>query len=125
MKNKDFICENWKNDLIFRVFLKEKGLFIYSMTPLCAAVKGGNTEIVRLLLPLSDINQTSTDGTTPLHLAVRLGHSEITQMLLSDNRIDVNKPDVDGNTALHLAVKANQVACLELLLYYSRPISHL
>ena len=95
------------------------------MTPLFAAVKNGHTEIVRLLLPLSDINQTSTDGTTPLHIAVSLGHSEITQMLLSDKRIDVNKQNADGNTALHFAVKENQVGCLALLLAYIHPISHL
>ena len=94
-------------------------------TPLLAAVRGGHSNIVRLLLPLSDINQSSMDGTTPLHIAVSLGHREITLMLLSDNRIDVNKQDADGNTALHSAVKANQVGCLEVLLAYRHPISHL
>jgi ankyrin repeat protein len=93
-------------------------------TPLLAAVRGGHTEIVRLLLPFSDINQIGTDGLTALHIAVILGHSEITQMLLSDNRIDVNQQNADGKTALHLAIEANQAVSLDALLG-SRPISHL
>eukprot|EP00012_Vannella_robusta_P005569 CAMPEP_0206203294 /NCGR_PEP_ID=MMETSP0166-20121206/12747_1 /ASSEMBLY_ACC=CAM_ASM_000260 /TAXON_ID=95228 /ORGANISM="Vannella robusta, Strain DIVA3 518/3/11/1/6" /LENGTH=65 /DNA_ID=CAMNT_0053622511 /DNA_START=65 /DNA_END=259 /DNA_ORIENTATION=- len=62
------------------------------MTPLKAACKGGNADIIRLLLSQPDIGiNHGESGGTALYKACEQGHEEIVELLLEHPEIDVNK----------------------------------
>jgi len=76
---------------------------------LIAACKGGNLEIVKIILGLGANPNTisETHNWTPIHIAVEHGHVEIVRFLIQEGA-NPDLPDLVGMTPLHLAV---DVAC--------------
>lgn len=84
---------------------------------LCAAVRGGNLNIVNHLLDSKfppDVNHSGPQC-TPLSLSLDLGHMEISQKLLASGA-DVNLQCSDGHTPLLMATWGNQVEMVKDLL---------
>lgn len=72
-------------------------------TPLIAAARVSNVEIVRLLLqkPGCDVNAVNSDGNTALHFAASQANNRIYQMLLSAGaRMDI--PNSGGQTVFRM-----------------------
>jgi len=99
-------------------------------TPLARAAKGGDVEVVRLLLA-HGANPTlpTVQGVTPMMMAAGTGYSgrdsrgryqtdeqaaEIIQLLL-DAGVDINQRAVDGSTALHGAAGRGRNEIVKLL----------
>ncbi len=57
---------------------------IPQVTPLHIAVKTGNLELIKLLLPNSNINKADQYGFTPLHYATVGRKKEVVMLLLSE-----------------------------------------
>jgi len=75
-------------------------------TPLMKSVLMGQTDIVRLLLELDEVDVTigEKDGYTPMHGAGFQGRAEILKLLIKDRRkIDPNEFHRDGFAPLHRA----------------------
>ncbi len=85
-------------------------------TVLAAAVRGGDIEIVRMLLRRGARPDVSgRDGYTPLGLAALRGYLESARALLAAGA-DVNLRSAHGNTPLHDAVATNRLELVNLLL---------
>ena len=80
---------------------------IFTFTPLQFCAENGKSEIVQLLLPLSDINKGDEDDWTALHFAACHGHLSIVSLLLSQEGIDINKKNIFGSTPLDYARAMN------------------
>lgn len=95
----------------------------YGDTPLHAALRYGQNDIVKYLLLLicykdckSILNLQNTSGKTPLHYAILQNQPEVTKALLMLGA-DPNQPDEGGFSPLHLAVKIPDAgACVDALL---------
>jgi cytohesin len=76
-------------------------------TALHRAARGGNKEVVPLLLRKGlQAGSTNREGGTPLMLACEEGHRQVVQMLLEATQGEgVDEQDLDGMTALHYAAK--------------------
>jgi ankyrin repeat protein len=77
----------------------------HSNTPLHSAVKGGKTDVVRLLLERwpEGASKTNRSGQTPLHLAAAKGKTDMARSLLESWPEGTREKDIHGNTPLHLA----------------------
>lgn len=50
--------------------------------PLCAAAKGGNVEIIQLMVDEgADVNEADLTGKTPIQYAKEAGHNDVVQVL--------------------------------------------
>ena len=56
-----------------------------------------------LLLVGGDVNQATTDGTTPLYVASENGHTDTVAILLGTSGIQINQATDDGRTPLMMA----------------------
>ena len=65
---------------------------------------------------LEGVNQSDSEGTSPLHWTVKMGHLLATRALLNAPTIDVNATNEDGKTALMFAAEKGRVAILKELL---------
>lgn len=75
-------------------------------TPLMLVADNGNADLIRLLLPLSDINAQDYLGRTVLHAAVAGHSSPCLEAVLGAEDLDVLKvSEGEENTALHTAVR--------------------
>jgi len=94
----------------------------YGYTPLYAAVKIGDVDVVKLLLAKSgiDVNQPTRDGTTPLSFATMSENIEVVESLLTHPDIDVNRPTSNGSTLLYIVTILNKIDMMELLLAHPR-----
>lgn len=92
----------------------------FKESPLYAAVKQGNIDLVALLLANGAENTiTPKHGETPLHLAVSMNNIDMIKLLL-DHEFDINtKNRFVGNTPLHYAVINDNFDLVKLLLTYS------
>lgn len=89
-------------------------------TSLGAAVEGGSFEIVELLVPRVDIQETvDRHESNALHLAALCGHADIVRLLIP--HIDPNLTDESGRTPLMLAVASDSTAALSALMEVSDP----
>ena len=90
-------------------------------TPLFAALVGGHTEAVRMLLEHNvDIN---VDGVnTALHIASTTGSVEIVRILL-EHGLDATARGMDGKTSLHMASECGHVEVAGLLLAYGAGVT--
>ena len=86
-------------------------------SPLCAATKRGNVDVVKLLLRDAGISVdlANAAGVTPFGVACQEGHRGIAELLLR-NGADPNHETVTGITPLHAASLRGRVAIVELLL---------
>jgi ankyrin repeat protein len=89
-----------------------------SNTPLHSAVKGGKTDVVRLLLERwpEGASKTNRSGQTPLHLAAAKGKTDMARSLLEIWPQGARQKDNDGHTPLYLAIKAGKTDVVRLLL---------
>jgi uncharacterized protein len=73
-------------------------------TPLIAAVKVGNNDVVELLLVVEGIKAGAADeeGWTALHYAAQRGDAEAVRLLIQ-KKVDVNAQSKSGDTPLKLA----------------------
>lgn len=73
-------------------------------TPLIAAVKVGNNEVVELLLVTDGLKAGVADeeGWTALHYAAQRGDAEAVRLLI-EKKVDVNAQSKNGDTPLKLA----------------------
>ncbi len=95
------------------------GLLPTGDTLLLAAVEGGHTDTVRLLLEAgASVNLCDKHGDSPLSTAVRTGSEEITQLLLEHRNIRVNIRDIYGLTPLHVACIRRKPVLVKMLLDY-------
>jgi ankyrin repeat protein len=90
----------------------------HSNTPLHSAVKGGKTDVVRLLLERwpEGASKTNRSGQTPLHLAAAKGKTDMARSLLESWPQGARQKDNDGHTPLYLAIKAGKTDVVRLLL---------
>ena len=86
-------------------------------TPIHWAAYGGFTEVVKILVPLTDNPNASNEnenGATPIYWAARFGHKEIVKILapLTDNP---NVPNRYGVSPLHLAASNGHIEIVKIL----------
>jgi ankyrin repeat protein len=77
---------------------------VYGRTPFyCAVAESDDTnfELIRRLIPISDVKQADKDGFTPLHVAILKGKTNTAKLICSIS--DVNAQDKYGKTPLHTA----------------------
>ena len=67
------------------------------------------------------MNQTTTDGTTPLFIAVQKGRLPVVQLLL-DHEAAVNQADNFGTTLLIIAAQIGYLPVVVQLLLDRRPL---
>ncbi|RLN86781.1 hypothetical protein BBJ28_00026226, partial [Nothophytophthora sp. Chile5] len=85
-------------------------------TPLIAAAKRGNIEIVRLLIEKNaDVNRKRRDDMTALHLATERGHTEMVDLLLSHGA-DADAKNWERLTPLMMAATRGHEEIVKLLL---------
>ena len=75
-----------------------------------------NPEIVNKLLPISDLSQVDSSGSTALHLACEKGSEEVINILINISEIPINLKNNEGETPLHIAVKNIRLDLAEKLL---------
>jgi ankyrin repeat protein len=83
-------------------------------TALMKAVNGGNEEIVKLLLPVSDGKATNWDGNTALMEALNGENEAIVKLLLPVS--DAKSTNWDGNTTLMEAANRGNEEIVNILL---------
>ena len=85
-------------------------------TPLMLAANHGDVELVRLLVPLSDIDAQDYLGRTPLHAAVAGRSPACVETILANNP-DVGKvSEGEANTVAHTAVRFGWIDGFRLIL---------
>ena len=95
------------------VITQEKAVNIHireEMSFLCQALLNDQHKWALALLndPSTDVNHSSSNGETPLHIASRKGHTDIVRRLLQHTgKADVNQQDAFRKTPLHLAKHAD------------------
>lgn len=112
-----------KNDFESVLFLLSVHVNIHSRvqdsskyTPLHLAVQVGSEIILRnLLLAGANINDTTVQNQTALHIAAIHDHHQLCQILL-ENNINYECTDVDLNNALHLACMNGNLSTCKVLL---------
>jgi len=83
-------------------------------TPLIRAIRGDHPDIVRILSPKVDLDQSGNMGQTATYCAAANGRANILQVLIeSGARIDV--VDNQGNTPAHAAAKYGRQQCILVL----------
>ena len=85
-------------------------------TPLNAAARAGNLEIVLLLCSYVNRDKKDEYDKTPLTFAIEYGHTNIVEFLLGGDAVNVNNKDNYGNTPLHYAVKYNRIEIVKMLI---------
>jgi ankyrin repeat protein len=90
----------------------------YAETLLHSAVRGGKTDVVRLLLELwpEGASKTNTSWQTPLHFAVAKGKTDMARSLLEIWPEGTREKDIHGNTPLHYAAADGVTDTARLLL---------
>jgi len=90
----------------------------YRNTPLMEACRGGNIDIVCLLLknPHINVNLTSKSKVTTFKLACSLNRIKIVEILIKDKRTDINIMDIYGGSPLWTACHLNYVEVVKLLI---------
>ncbi|KAN0074269.1 Ankyrin repeat-containing domain protein [Elaphomyces granulatus] len=98
------------------------GYMFWQGPPLVAAIRNGHSEVVELLLGVTNIDPNARDpqATTPLYHACKTGDVSIVRQLLA--RDDVNPNTIEGSyeygaiTPLQLAISRRNTEIVELLL---------
>jgi uncharacterized protein len=87
-----------------------------SETHLCSAASANKLELLKLLISRGgDVNQKTSDGSTPLHMASINGHETIITYLLTIGA-DESLKTTEGRTALDLGAENGHVAAVAALL---------
>ena len=67
----------------------------------------------------ADVNQATSDGTTPLFLAAQNGHESCVALLIQAGA-DVRKARKDGHTPMQIATDEKREKVVTLLKFYER-----
>ena len=113
--NEDFIMKSGEKIKESMKIENTNALDINGRTPIYWASYRGDTEIIKILAPLTDNpNAPNKNGITPMHLASCLGYSEIVKILvpLTDNP---NAPDNQGWTPIHEAASGGHTEIVKIL----------
>jgi ankyrin repeat protein len=93
-------------------------------SPLCQAILGGRTAIVKQLLELGASVEPEAVGTTehPLRLSIEMGDASVLKLLL-EHGASVNTKFPHGDSVLHLAAaRSSSTPCLNILLESGAPV---
>ncbi|XP_062570980.1 ankyrin-3-like [Saccostrea cucullata] len=113
-----YLINNYSNLLRVR---DDKG-----WTVLHSACKGGNEEIVSLLITKGiDIDALTKDSKNALHIASLNGKYQICQYLVNNYKHLLKNKDKYGNSVLHCAAMGGDVNVLEMLIKFGSNISTL
>ncbi|XP_037933681.1 85/88 kDa calcium-independent phospholipase A2 isoform X2 [Teleopsis dalmanni] len=85
------------------------------MSPFQLAVKCGNVEMVKILLPLCKIEHLDNNSNSVFHYAASTT-KEIINILSEKSTVNLNHLNSDGYTPLHLACLSDKPDCVEALL---------
>ncbi len=85
-------------------------------TPLMMAANYGDVELVRLLVPLSEIDAQDYLGRTPLHAAVAGRSSACVEAILAMNPNVAKVSEGEANTVAHTAARFGWAGGLSLIL---------
>lgn len=87
-------------------------------TALGAACHAGHGDVVELLVEHgADVETSSSEGLTPLHLAAETIGGRLMSMLIDNSKEDIiNRRSFDGWTALHCAARSGKEETVQLLL---------
>ncbi|KAL5289787.1 PLA2G6 family protein [Megaselia abdita] len=86
------------------------------MTPFQVAVKNGQYDMVKTLLPICKIDHLDNDGNSVFHYAAGTT-KEIINLISSKSTTNLNHCNIDGYTPLHLACLADKPECVKSLLF--------
>jgi ankyrin repeat protein/tetratricopeptide (TPR) repeat protein len=93
-------------------------------TPLHWAARGGNPEMIRLLVEKgADVNAGDENGIAPLHSLASRGHVEGARVLLAGGA-DVNKAMPNRQTAIYLAALQKDLEMVRLLGEHKADLEH-
>lgn len=92
-----------------------RAVHMFGNTPLHEAVNSGNVDVVKVMLPKSNVNAQNGEGETPLMSAAYLGFADVVRALL-DAGADMHLQDKEGNTPLHRAARGGHEDVVEDLL---------
>ncbi len=88
----------------------------FGETPLIAAIKGMQAEVVEILLKAgADVNQKNNQGTPPLVVSAQKGNLPVLQLLLADSARDIEAADANGETAFIAACAAGHLPVVRAL----------
>jgi len=116
------LAKHWKDDMSGRLLelLKSDGMDpnqwdIDGKTCLSLAIRGGHSELVRLLLANDTVNPNRSDSTTQtcLHQLVSSnpppsGFLQLLMLLFANKALEPNKRNPEGNTPLHALLASQQ-----------------
>jgi len=113
------LCEHGAD--VNKAVLCGKTVFVYvleqmAFSRLKLSITDKDLQLLRLLVEAgADVNVTTFDGQSALHIACSGGSCEMLQLLLQHGA-NCNKTKSDGKTALHVAYEKQNLAAVELLL---------
>jgi hypothetical protein len=89
-------CEERKFPEIVRVLLSDPRVEPSHPNVIVGACRGGNAEIVRMLLSYDSVDPSAEDdaGNDGLAEACGAGHTEVVRLLLADERVDPDRDDI-------------------------------
>lgn len=85
------------------------------MTPLQLAIKSGNIEMVKVLLPLCNVEHLDINSCSVFHYAAETT-KEMINLLTTKSVANLNHCNTDGLTPLHLACLKDKPECVKALL---------
>ena len=119
--NLDFLIIKFnQKGVVYDKLLNIYYIYCDGETPIFWATIEGHTEIVKILAPLTDNpNASSNNGETPIYWAACNGHTEIVKILapLTDNP---NAPDYLGETPIFRAAQNGYTEIVKILAPFDR-----
>lgn len=85
------------------------------MTPLQLAIKSGNIDMVKVLLPLCNVEHLDITSSSVFHYAAETT-KEMINLLTTKSTKNLNHCNADGYTPLHLACLKDKPDCVKALL---------
>ncbi|XP_065359483.1 85/88 kDa calcium-independent phospholipase A2 isoform X2 [Calliphora vicina] len=85
------------------------------MSPFQLAIKCGNVEMVKALLPLCKMEHLDNNSNSVFHYAAST-NKEILNLLIDKSTVNLNHCNSDGYTPLHLACLSDKPECVKTLL---------
>ncbi|KAF4758737.1 hypothetical protein FOZ63_013252, partial [Perkinsus olseni] len=109
-------CSTASNQWGHHVFMGRGTGRRYGLTPLHAAVSGGNAEVIRLLVERrAEIDKPDRSGFTPLYVALTRNRLACVKLLL-ELGASIEFRNQDGATALHVAASLGREEIAQLLI---------
>ena len=93
---------------------------------LLMAVRGGDSEIVSILLKYEgiDVNAIDKNGQTALHVASSRKRPEVVKVLLATKKVNINAETHSHSTPIHYAAKIGNIENVSILLEFGKKDEH-